>query len=131
MSGFLDHLVGRLTGPMTFRLLLQPIAAIAYAIRDGVRDARHGRQPYLWHVFTDAAARRRLLQEGVSAVGRVILLAVLMDAVYQFIVFGWVHPLELIVVVLALAFVPYLLVRGPVNRIARWWMGRRSTSPQG
>jgi hypothetical protein len=38
---------------------------------------------------------------------------------YQLIVFRWIHPVELVVVVLLLAFVPYLLIRGPVNRLAR------------
>jgi hypothetical protein len=42
-----------------------------------------------------------------------------MDAVYQFWVIKAFRPLEMITVVLVLAFIPYLLVRGPVLRIAR------------
>jgi hypothetical protein len=41
------------------------------------------------------------------------------DRGYQLIVFCWVYPVELIVIVLLLAFVPHLLIRGPVNRLAR------------
>ena len=48
-----------------------------------------------------------------------ILLGSAMDAIYQWIVFRWIHPVELVVVVLLLAFVPYVLLRGPVDRIAR------------
>ena len=59
------------------------------------------------------------MREGFRAVARVIVLGVVMDAVYQLIVFKWIHPLELIVIVLLLAFVPYLLFRGPFNRLAR------------
>jgi hypothetical protein len=40
-------------------------------------------------------------------------------------VFRGVHPLQLVVIVLLLAFVPYLLLRGPVNRIARRFMRTR------
>jgi hypothetical protein len=42
---------------------------------------------------------------------------------YQVIVFKTIHPLQLVVIVLGLAFVPYLLLRGPINRIARHWIG--------
>ena len=119
---FWEHLVGRLTGPMTFRLILQPSMATIYAVRDGIKDARQGRPAYFWSMFTTPGAARGLLAEGWKAVARVILLGVVMEAIYQFIVFRWVYPGELIVVVLALAFLPYLLMRGPVNRIARHWV---------
>jgi Ca2+/Na+ antiporter len=55
---------------------------------------------------------------------RVILLGVAMDAIYQVLVFGRIYPGELIVVVLLLAFVPYVLFRGPANRLAALWMRR-------
>jgi len=44
-----------------------------------------------------------------------------MDVLYQLIEFKTIYPGELIVIVLTLAFVPYLLLRGPINRIARHW----------
>jgi len=37
----------------------------------------------------------------------------------------WIYPLELIIVAIALAVVPYVLIRGPVNRLANWWWYRR------
>ncbi len=127
LSRFNADIVGRLTGPMTFRLVLQPIMAMLQATRDGLSDARAGRPPYLWSVFTQPALeRRRLFEEGVRAVLRVIILGVVMDIAYQFIVFRWVYPGEIVVVVLLLAFLPYVLLRGPVNRLARLWCGRRA-----
>jgi hypothetical protein len=36
-------LVGRLTGPLTLRLYLQPTMATLFALRDGLKDARTGR----------------------------------------------------------------------------------------
>jgi hypothetical protein len=58
----------------------------------------------------------------------VILLGVAMDAIYQFMAFRSFYPVEMLIVVFALAFVPYLLARGPADRIARWWHGRRAAS---
>jgi hypothetical protein len=53
-----------------------------------------------------------------------------MDVIYQFMVFRWVYPVELVIVVLALAFLPYLLLRGPINRLTRRWVGGgRSYTP--
>jgi hypothetical protein len=57
-------------------------------------------------------------------VTRVILLGVVMDTIYQLIVFRWIHPLQLVVVVLGLAFLPYVVLRGPIGRIASAWRNR-------
>jgi hypothetical protein len=119
LSRFATDLIGRLTGPMTFRLILQPLMATLYAVRDGLKDAREGNPPYLRTLLLQRKDRRRLLRDGWKATGRIVLLGTVMDLIYQVSVLRRVYPLELIVVVLLLAFVPYLLVRGPVNRIAR------------
>ena len=120
-----SDLFGRLDGPLSFRFVLQPMMAAIYALRDGIRDARQGRPAYFWSILTRRGELWGLLREGEQAVVRVIALGVIMDVIYQLIVFHWIHPFELIVVVLALAFVPYLLLRGPVNRIARHVVTRR------
>ena len=125
---FLSNLIGRLTGPMTFRLILQPAMATIYAFRDGLKDAREGRPPYFWAIFRDPEARRELLRDGWKAVARVIVLGIVMDAIYQLIVVRWIYPGELIVVVLILVVAPYLLLRGPVNRLARPRMHNRKVT---
>lgn len=113
------NLIGRVHGPLTFRLILQPAMAVFLAIRAGLKDAREGRPIYFWALFTHPAQRRQLLQDGWKSVGRVFILAIVIDAVYQFIVLRWFYPAEALVVAFVLAIVPYLLVRGPVSRIAR------------
>jgi hypothetical protein len=120
-----SDLAARVHGPFSFRFLLQPLMAVFYAARDGIVDARQERPPYFWTIFTRRGERWELLREGEKAVGRVIALAVLMDVVYQLLIFHRIYPLELIVIVLALAFVPYMILRGPINRIARAWMTRK------
>ena len=63
---------------------------------------------------------------GLRAVAKIMILAVALDAVYQIIELHWFYPGEAILVALLLGFIPYLLVRGPANRIARRWFARRS-----
>ena len=123
-----QNLLERAGGPMTFRFLLQPIMATIAALVDGVRDARTGRNPYFWTVLTDPTKRGGRLHEGLIATARVILLGLCMDLIYQFIVFDTFHPAEAVIIAGLLAFVPYLLLRGPIARVARWWLGRGSAN---
>jgi hypothetical protein len=55
---------------------------------------------------------------------RVFLLGLAMDALYQFVVLKTFYPLEALIVSVALAVVPYFLIRGPAARVARWWQSR-------
>lgn len=132
MHRFWSDLIARSDGPMTFRFFLQPAMAFLMALRDGVKDAKIGRTPYFWHItHTDGVGRKAAWREGFTAVTRVLLLGVGMDAIYQYKMYVQgrqdfpFYPTEALVIVLLLAFVPYLLLRGPVARVARWWMQRR------
>lgn len=123
-----QNLLERPGGPMTFRFVLQPIMATIAALVDGVKDARNGRNPYFWTILTDPTKRGSRLHEGLIATARVILLGLCMDLIYQFIVFDTFHPAEAVIIAGLLAFVPYLLLRGPITRVARWWLARRSAN---
>jgi len=118
-----NDLMARVGGPMTFRLILQPIMAALLALRAGLKDAREGRPPYLWTVLTDPAQRVGLLRDGWKSIARVFFLAVIMDVIYQLIVQHWVYPFETLVLAIVLAVVPYLLLRGPINRLTRRYSG--------
>jgi hypothetical protein len=122
------ELVARPSGPMAFRFILQPTVAAILAIRDGMKDARERRPPYFHTILNDPAQRGPRLREGLAAVGRVIGLGVAMEAIYQWRVIGAFRPLEMAIVVLLLCFVPYLLIRGPADRIARRRKTRGDTS---
>lgn len=114
-----EGLMDRIGGPMTFRLILQPLMATLLAVRAGLKDAREGRPPYLWTLLTDSSQRVDLLREGWRSIARVFVLAVLMDLIYEYVVDRLFYPLETLMVAFTLAVVPYLVLRGPVNRIAR------------
>jgi hypothetical protein len=115
------NLIGRIGGPLTFRLVLQPTAAIFFALRAGWKDAREGRVPYGWVILSDPINRRDLLQEGWKDVAKVFVVAVAIDFVYQLIELRWFYPEEAVIVAAILALMPYLLLRGPANRMARRW----------
>jgi hypothetical protein len=114
-----ENLIGRVSGPMHFRVYLQPVMAMVFAIISGLADARAGKPPYFWSVFTDPAHRAELMRAGWKDVGKVFILAIVLDVVYQYIVAKFVYPGEALLVALLLAIVPYLVVRGLTTRIAR------------
>jgi hypothetical protein len=114
---------------MTFRFILQPAMAAAMALRDGVRDARLGRRPYLWALLRGvrgSEGRSGRLWEGIISTARILILGVVMDVVYQWLELKTFYPGQAAVIAILLAFVPYLLLRGPMERVARrWFAGRR------
>jgi hypothetical protein len=115
----LTGLSDRVGGPMTFRIILQPLMAGLLALRAGIKDAREGRPPYFWTILTDSTQRMALVREGWRSVARVFVLAIVMDIIYQLIVRRWIYPGETLIVAVVLAVFPYLLLRGPINRLIR------------
>jgi hypothetical protein len=116
---FVTDMTDRVSGPMKFRLLLQPVMASIFAIVSGLKDAKAGKPPYFWGLLTDPAHRRDMVKDGWKSVGKVFVLALILDVVYQIIVQRFVYPGEAIVVAFVLAIVPYLILRGLVTRLAR------------
>lgn len=114
-----SQLLDRVSGPMKFRLVLQPAMAVFFAIRSGLADARTGKPPYLWTLLWDHGQRGAMLKDGWKSVGRIFILALVLDVVYQIIVLRFVYPGEAVIVAVVLAIVPYLIVRGLTTRIAR------------
>jgi hypothetical protein len=108
----------RLTGTLKFRFILQPVMALVFAIIDGVRDAKAGKPLYLWGLITDPATRKEQMSSGWKSIGKLAILAVILDLVYQFIDKDSVNLLGSLVASIILAIVPYFLLRGPVNFIA-------------
>lgn len=117
LTRIFENLADRVSGPMHFRLVLQPLMAVIFAIRDGRKDAREGRVPYSWSMFTDPGHRRDQLKSGWKSMGKVFIIALILDAVYQYIELRWFYPAEALLVAFFLAMVPYVLLRGTVNRL--------------
>ncbi len=123
---FWTDLLERHQGPLSFRFILQPVMAMLAAWHDGKKDAQTGRSPYFWTVLTDRQKRASRLREGLKSTSRILALGLVMDFIYQILVLKTIYPMEAIVIAVLLAFIPYLLLRGPVARLVSWRRGRKN-----
>ena len=116
-----EDLISRIGGPMSLRLFLQPAMALFLAFATVSRTRARAAPP----IFGRFSQIRRLgvifCTKGGRRWSKFFVMAIVIDGIYQFIVCRWFYPGEAIITALILAFVPYLLIRGPVNRIARLW----------
>lgn len=111
-------LLSRTTGPLKFRFVLQPLMAILLAVRSGLKDSQEGKPPFFWEFCEDPAERKQLMHDCWKSVGKVFILAFALDCIYQVIVLRWIYTVDALIVAFLLAIIPYVIVRGPVNRIA-------------
>ena len=111
------ELLGRLDGPLNFRLLLQPLIAAFLGYRDGSKDFTNGAPPYFWTI-TQASPqeRKELLRNGWASIGKVFVIAIALDCFFQYLVTGTIAFVGAILVAAVLAVLPYLFLRGAVNR---------------
>ena len=126
-----NELLGRFSGPLNFRLLVMPTVVTILAIRADLRDAREGRPAFLGAFFTDPIERRRLLRSAIKDIGKVFLVAIVLDTTYQLWVLMSFHIGQLLIVAIVCAVVPYVLVRGPITRLARRLYQNKSRSAKG
>ena len=112
-----ENMLDRVSGPMKFRLVLQPVMAAIFAIISGLKDAKTGKPPYFWALLTNPDHRVEMLKDGWKSVGKVFMLALVLDVIYQFIVQHFVYPFEALLVAFILAILPYLVLRGLTTRL--------------
>jgi hypothetical protein len=117
-----EQLMARVSGPMHFRLVLQPGMALVLAVIAGIKDAKAGKPPYFWALITDPANDKERLKDGWKSISRVFILALILDAIYQAIELHFFYVGEAIIVAIILAILPYIIFRGIVRRIARRWI---------
>jgi hypothetical protein len=125
-----SQLLARVSGPMKFRLVLQPCMAAFFAIRSGLADAKAGKPPWFWELISNPTQRADMVKEAWKRVGKVFILALVLDAVYQLIELHAIYFGEMIIVAFILAIVPYLILRGPAMRVARLIIVRRQNERQ-
>ena len=117
LSTYWTDFISRFDGPLHFRLIAQPLMAIFFAVRDGTRDAREGRGAYIWKFVHKPEHRRQLLASGVKSISKVFIIALALDVAYQFLEWGGLKPLQALLTATVLAVTPYVVLRGPVNRV--------------
>jgi hypothetical protein len=124
-GNYINDFIGRFDGPLHFRLIVQPLVATLLAVRDGSRDAHEGRSAYAWTLLTDPTQRRYLLDDGWKGISRIFVIAYVLDVVYQFIEWHGLKPFEAFLTAVILAVIPYVALRGPVNRLVRLGQAHR------
>lgn len=115
-----EHLLGRAGGPLHFRFLMMPTVVTILAIRAGLRDARESRPGFVWMFLTRRSERRGLLRSALKDIGRILIVALVLDTAYQIIVFRTFYPGEALIVAFVCAVVPYVLFRGPISVLIRF-----------
>jgi hypothetical protein len=128
-SRAIEQLLGRASGPLHFRLILQPIIASVLAIRAGLRDAREGQPAFLWTFLMHPLDRRELVQSGWSDLSKIFVVAIVLDTIYQLFVLHGFFVVQTLIVVAVVALLPYVVLRGPVARIARLFMKPSTLAP--
>ena len=116
------NFLARPNGSLSLRFYIQPTMASLLALRAGIEDAKQGRHGYLWAIVTRPQRRLQLLHEGWRGAMTPFLLALVLDCIYQIMTIRFVYPLELLFTATLLALVPYALLRGPFNRLARLFL---------
>jgi hypothetical protein len=111
-----DRVLARLVGPLHFRFLLQPLIAVLLGIRDGLRDARAGEPPYLLGLISERERRRERIAELWRSLRIGLLLAIVLDAVVQYLLFRSIRIVGAILVGTLLMALPYSLARALTNR---------------
>jgi hypothetical protein len=116
---FLEELPRRFTGPGRLRFLLQPTVAILLGVRGGLADARAGNPPYLFGLLFARGRRRELLRSGAAAIRNLLAAGIILDLVFQLVLYRSVHPGAALLIGPILICAPYALSRALTNRVAR------------
>lgn len=116
---FLEELPQRFTGPGRLRLLLQPMTAIVLGVRGGLADVKAGKPPYLHGLLFHAEHRRGFWRSGVAHIRNLLAVGIVLDIVFQLILYHSVHPGVALVVAPILICIPYALSRALTNRLVR------------
>jgi hypothetical protein len=115
---FVDDMVARLHGPGRLRLIFQPTVAILLGARDGVKDAREGKLPFLWGLVFHPVDRPGLLRSALASVRNLVAVAILLDVASQFLIFRRANPFAALILGPVLIGFPYASSRALTNRIA-------------
>jgi hypothetical protein len=108
---FFEDIPRRLAGPGRMRFLVQPALAIAFGWKAGRSDASEGRPFLLRRLFGGTPERATLVKETLEGIGVLLLMGVLMDSFFQWILLGISYPGAALVVGPVLITVPYVVAR--------------------
>jgi len=121
-NNWIEQLFGRADGPLFFRLYVMPVVACIVGIRLGVKDAKKNEATLLSKLLADSTERRLILRPGWKEVRRIIIVALVLDTIYQLMIFHAFYIFQAIIVAILCAFLPYMIGRGVSQRLARLFL---------
>jgi hypothetical protein len=116
---FLEELPQRFTGPARLRFILQPVVAILLGIHGGLRDAKAGHTPYLFSLIFSPGHRSESLRSGLVAIRNLLAVGVIMDIVFQLVLYRSVHPGAALLVGTLFICLPYAVSRALTTRVTQ------------
>jgi hypothetical protein len=116
---FLEELPQRFSGSGRLRFILQPLLAILLGVRGGISDTKLGNPPYLFGLLFTSGQRRNLLRSAGEAIGILLAMGIILDVVFQLILYREVHPGAALLIGPILICTPYALFRALTNRLVR------------
>lgn len=116
---FLEELPQRFTGPGRLRFILQPMTASFFGIRGGLADAKTENPSYLFMLLFHTGRRKELLRSGAAALSTLLAMGIIMDVVFQLVLYRAVHPVVALLVGPIFICFPYALSRTLTARLAR------------
>jgi hypothetical protein len=116
---FFEELPQRFTGSGRLRFILQPMIAIMLGIRSGRADAKAGNPPYLFALICGPGRRRELLRSGVTTISTLLAMGIIMDVIFQLILYEAVHPGAALLIGPILIGFPYAASRALTTRVTR------------
>ncbi len=123
---FLHELPQRFIGAGRFRFILQPLFAVLLGARNGLTDARAGNPPYLFGLLFAHGRRRELFHSGAAAIRTLLAMGIILDVVFQRVLYGAVHPATALILGPVLICAPYAVIaRALTGRLARMFAGTK------
>jgi hypothetical protein len=116
---FFEHIPLRLAGPGRFRFFFQPLFATILGVRSGIADAKAGRPPYVYGILFDSRSRGELAASAFREVVNLLLMGILLDSLFQWVLIGVSYPGAALLVGPVLIVTPYAIARAVANRFVR------------
>ena len=123
---FLEDLPQRFSGPGRLRFILQPLVAILLGVRCGLADANRDRRLIFSPCCFMLTSGRNCCRAAMAAVGHLLAMGILLDAVAQLLIYKLIHPGAALVIGPILVCVPYAVARCLTARLARWLKPQQS-----
>jgi len=117
LDKFADGIMARITGPMSFRFMIQPCVAIILGIRDGIMDAKAGTLPIIADFIFNPEDRKENFKSALKSLTKPIIIGTVLDMVAQYLIFQHIRIIPAAIVGVFVMAVPYVLARGLTNRI--------------